>query len=340
MGSTNRREDKIKSWVDFVGRWTLATGERTRRFVCMPLRLAEACLPIPILVVLLLPAAALMATYELLMWKNSTFSQLRRLSETARLSGVQQRRSLRQVWTGRVAMCMARFLRFWPDKLREPRWSHRCQFMGVERLEALLSQGRPVVLVTLHYGNLTELYHWIRSRGIGVAFLTDAVVPAYQNQFDLLADRANGLEGVPRHLGTGHLHLWQARDFLAQPNRILVVVIEGYPTRRDIMVGGPGCWLRVAPGALHLAAIAGAVVIPCLFSAEKYLRSTIRFSEPLADDLVVRRDRHPSGCQQILRQLGPWIGAEPEQSDPTLLHAFRFQENPGFGDEPVKDTDK
>jgi hypothetical protein len=305
-------------------------GARAQRLVIEWLRFAEFCLPIPILVLLLFPAAAVMAIYELLMGKgHSTFRQLRQLSETARLSGTQWRRfSLRRVWAGRLAMCMTRFLRYWPEKLREPRWSRRCQFIGLERLEAILAERRPVVLATLHYGNLTELYHWIRSRGIGVAFLASrdlGSLPAYRNQLDLLADRANGLEGVPRLIGIDLLHLWEARDFLALPNRVLAVAMEGY-TKRPIMVRGPGYTLRMAPGALHLAAMAQAVVIPCLISARKYLSSTIRFGEPLPDDVVACRDRHPLGYEHILRELGPWITTQPEQSAPLLIGAFSFRD--------------
>jgi lauroyl/myristoyl acyltransferase len=282
-------------------------------------------------VVLLFPVAAVMAACELTTWDRSTFDQLRRISDAAeRSEGDPWPRSLQQIWAGRVAMCMARFIRYWPDKLRQPRWRSRCQFAGLERLEAIIRQGRPVVLATLHYGNLTELYHWLRSRGIGVAFLTDASVPAYQNRFDVMADRVNGLEGVRRHIGIGHLQLGQVGDFLAVPNRVLVVVMDGYPTRRDVTVRGPGYGLRIAPGALHLAAISRAAVIPCLFVAGTNLRCTIRLGEPLSDDVVADRDQHVLGCQSIVQQLGPWIGAQPEQSDPTLLRSFNFGDASGL----------
>jgi hypothetical protein len=303
-------------------------GGRAQRLVSEWVRFAEFCLPISILIPLLFPAAAVIATYELLMGKRqSTFHQLRQLSEMAQVSGVPWRRfSFRRAWAARLAMCMARFLRFWPEKLAQPRWRRRCQFIGLERLEAILAEGRPVVLATLHYGNLTELYHWIRSRRIGMAFLISqdpGSVPAYRNELDLLADRANGLEGVPRLIGIDHLHLWKVWGFLALPNRVLAVAMEG-DAKRHIVVRGPGYTLRMAPGALRIAARAHAVVIPCLISASKYLRSTIRFGEPLPDDVIACHDRHPLACEHILRELGPWIATQPEQSAPMLIGAFNF----------------
>ena len=235
-------------------------------------------------------------------------------------------------------MCMLRFLRIWPDKLREPRWNRRCQFSGLERLEQILGEGRPVVLATLHYGNLTELYHWIRSRGIGVAFLIaeSSNVPAHQNALDLLADRANGLDGVPRRIQNDPSHLWQVFKFLAQPNRVLLVAIEAH-TERDIVVCDLGYSLRVALGTLRLAATTRAVVIPCLVSAEKYLRSTIHFGEPLADDIVASRNQPALGYRHILQQLGPWIAAQPEQSARVLIGSLSFlRDSHAFADETVR----
>jgi lauroyl/myristoyl acyltransferase len=320
----------MKIWHAFVERLACAASRRAYRYFAAMLRFVESCLPVPILALFLFPAAAVTAICELVIGKrHSTFRQLHHLAESARHAGAQwRRRSFAQVWTGRVAMCMVRLLRYWPGRLRKQRWRRRCQFVGLERLQALLDEGRPVVLATLHYGNLTELYHCIRSCGIGVAFLTARrdSAPPYRSQLDSLADCANGLEGVPRRIEVGHLNLSQVLGFLAQPNRVLAIPIEGH-TKRDIMVRGPGYFLRAAPGALHLAGMTGAVVIPCLFSAEKYLRSTIRFGEPLADDVVNHRERHPLGYENILQQIGPWLAENPEQSAPELINAISFRQH-------------
>src|ERR1700731_1876254 len=127
---------------------------RAKGLVIEWLRLTEACLPIPILALLLFLPAAVMATHELLIGKDgcSTLAQLRQFLKNVRLSRAEWRPcSLRAVWAGRIAMCMARFLVFWPEQLNRPRWSRRCQFIGLERLEAFLAERRPVVLVTFHY---------------------------------------------------------------------------------------------------------------------------------------------------------------------------------------------
>jgi lauroyl/myristoyl acyltransferase len=308
-------------------------GDLVQRAVVKCLRLAESCLPIPALVLVLLPAAAAIATCELLVGgRHATFRQLRQMSEAARRAGLQWGHcSLWKVWSRRVAMCLARFLRFWPDKLREARWSRRCQIVGLERLETAITRGRPVVLTTLHYGNLTDLILWIRSRGIGIAFLSNRKEedePAYQRDLNFQANRVNGLDGVPAILGIDYLNLWRAVDFLASPNRVLVVAVEGY-SKRDIWTHGHGCDLRIAPGALRLAEKSGAAVIPCLISVGSNMRASIYFDEPLPEDWVADRARYPAACDRIASTLYPWVASQPEQSAPLLIRAVRFGNDQG-----------
>jgi hypothetical protein len=198
----------------------------------------------------------------------------------------------------------------------------------LERLESLLAEGRPVILATLHYGDLTMLYHWLRSRGIGAAFLAAPrrkEEPEFRRSLDGLADRVNGLEGVPHLVYLDQL--WDAQDFLGPRGRVLAIAVEG-DTKRDVAVSGPGYTLHVSPGALRLAAIVGAVVIPCLISSPGCMRSTIRFGLPVADDDVADRDRHPIACEHIVRELMPWILTKPEECGQGLLSAFDPQSSP------------
>lgn len=312
-------------------------GERAQRFGTKHLRWLELRFSISILVLLLYPPAAIIATWELLTSRNhSTFRQLRQLSNQARHSGLRWGRlSLWRIWSARVAMCMARFLRYWPERLGQPRWARRCHFVGLERLQAILAEGRPVVLATLHYGNLTELSAWLRSRGIGAAFLVGRHFKhAYPSELGLLADSVNGLEGVPRVFGNEHQGLWNALEFLRQPNRVLVVAMEGV-TKRDVIVQEQGYELRMAPGALFLAAMAKAAVIPCLISVRRHLNLTIFLGEPLPDEFVTCNELHPLGCERLLKELGRWITPQAEQSEPPLIGSFRFkgwrdrQDHPG-----------
>ena len=192
------------------------------RFGAATIRLVERHCPIFFIYVILWPAAALAACGLNPKWNvGATIRDLRRLPEALR-SSVPGWRWYWVVWSGRVALCMTHSLRFIPDRLRDARWQARCRIEGLDRPNDALAAGRPVILVTLHYGNLTELYHWLRARGMCVAFLADrelAQVPKYRAVLNSMADRVNGLDGVPRFFPTDQL--WEARDFLSSPGRLL-----------------------------------------------------------------------------------------------------------------------
>ena len=282
-------------------------------------RAAERLLPIPLLLPAVWPAAMLMGRRHVL--RGASLRQLRRLPAALapRTAGW---RWLWRVAAGRSAVYTTRLLSFWPDRLREARWSRRCELLGLAPLEAALAAGRPVILATLHYGDLTMLYHWLRSRGLAAAFLAAPrrkEEPAFRRSLDGLADRANGQEGVPRLIYLDRL--WDAQEFLGRPGRVLAMAVDGN-TERDVAVSGPGYVLRLSPGALRLAAITGAAVIPCLISSPGCLRSTIRFGQPVADADVTDRDRHAAACEHIARQLLPWIAAKPEECGLPLLAAL------------------
>ena len=286
------------------------------------LRFAESCLPIPLLYLALWPFAAVMAARELagLGGTGSSFRQLRRLPARLR-PGAPDWRWCRRVWSGRVAMCMTRFLRFWPDRLRDGRWSSRCRIEGLECLDAALGSGRPVIFVTLHFGNLLELYHWLRSRGVVVAFLVSrdlGRMPAYRGELYARADLANGIEGLPRFFQTEQL--WEVRDFLGAAGKCLGTPMDTL-NARHLAASGPGYALRMATGILRLAVIVDAVVVPCLISSPGGLRSTISFAEPVPEEDLASRGRHAHACASIVRAFDPWIASHPEQCGPALLQA-------------------
>jgi lauroyl/myristoyl acyltransferase len=219
---------------------------------------------------------------------------------------------------------MARFFRLWPDRLCEPRWKKRCTFYGNERLEAALSSNRPVVLATVHYGNLTEIYHWLRANGHAIAFLQNIDLTwetSYRDYLETLADRANRMENVPRRFSSEQT--WEANDFLKGGRRLLGVAMD-MPARHPKAVLARGEAIRVSflTGGLRLAAIANAIVLPCVIRATWWLRSEIYFGEPVPDEMVISRNQHVQALEHILHEVSPWIVANPEQCAPHLLRAM------------------
>jgi lauroyl/myristoyl acyltransferase len=293
-----------------------------RRLASEMLRIAERWLPIPALRVLLLPVALAMALRELTSRPDFLLRRLWALPKGLRV-GVPRGAWLWRIWTGRVPLSMNRILVLWSERLREPQWSLECEIRGMELLQAALETGRPVILATCHFGDLTLLYMWLRSRGLQVAFLVARQrrgASPYREALDSLADRVNGLTGVPRLINADSL--WDARDFLDRPGRILGIAMDG-KAPHSVTVQGPSGAIRMTPGALRLAAVVNALVIPCLISAPQSLRSRICIGTPVPDADVACRDRHILACEHIVRELSGWIAERPEQCGKELISAFR-----------------
>ncbi len=283
------------------------------------LRLSERLLPPRLLVLAILPAAMVLGGW--LAFRGVSFRQHYRFV-VAKEPGQSRWRLFWRVWIRRAVAHAARLLILWPDRLGRPRWQRRCEFIGWERLGAALTEGRSVVLATLHYGNLAMIYHWLRSRGVAAAFLASRIRSAalpLRNRLDELADRAYGLQNVPRLFLQDQL--WDAQDFLNTGRHVLGVPIEPKSKRR-VVVNGDGYSLAVSTGFLTMATMAEAVVLPCLISSPGFLRSKIRFGWPIPEADVARRDRHQAACENIVGQLAPWIADRPEECGTVLLVAF------------------
>ncbi|MCG3181862.1 MAG: hypothetical protein BIFFINMI_04297 [Phycisphaerae bacterium] len=295
------------------------------RIVVATLRLAERCLPPALFRGLLCAAAAPLALADLLGLnrRSPTPALLLRLPGGVRPRGGRLRRCGR-FFIKRLAMRMSHFMRFIPERLGRPRWRARCRIEGLDRLEAIRATGRPIVLATLHFGGMAEIFHVLRARGLPAAFLL-AWNPRRQLPFrvrlDDLADRVSGLEGLPHVFELARLR--KAHDFLAGRSdaaggRILLIAVEG-AGEDDPVVPGPGCSIRLRSGFLRLARMTGAAVLPCLLTVTGPLRAVIRIGTPVPDQLVASRALHRQACERVVEQWTPWIAADPEQCSPLLV---------------------
>jgi hypothetical protein len=285
------------------------------------LRLAERLLPVPLLRLLLWPLAAALSAYELTPARR-TYRLFGRLPPSLR-PPLPRWQWLWRLWTRRTGLVMTRFHRFWPDRLREPRWRNQCRIRGGEQLDVILNGGRPIILAMLHYGSLTELYHCLRARGLmvaGVAARSRAQLSDYRKHINSLADAANGMAGIPRFYEFDEMR--SARDHLVKPRRVLMLTLDGYHGLRPLLVRSPDFCLRLGSGAVRLAAITNAVVVPCLITAPGGLAVEIHFRTPVPEDSITDSGRHPEAAEHVVRELLPLIRALHEQSGDPFLCAF------------------
>jgi lauroyl/myristoyl acyltransferase len=177
-------------------------------------------------------------------------------------------------------------------------------------------------LVGLHFGPVSVFYHWLRARRQPAAALVGRNLRGpltYRRCLGRMADRIHGLAGVSRAFEMSQLH--EAVEFLRSPG-VLITSADG-DQGRQLLAQGEDYELSLSPGALRLAALAGAAVLPCLISADPGMGFTIHIGEPVPYDYVTDRRRHEAACQWLLHGFSAVLREYSEQCFSELLYHFR-----------------
>jgi lauroyl/myristoyl acyltransferase len=300
------------------------------RLMIYTLRGLEFLLPVWCLIGLLGPAAGVVAGWQLLRAK-SILEQFDRLLGLAPQS---EPISIWRIWRHWTRVNMTKLLTAWPDRLADPRWRRRGRCIGLEQLEQAAASERPVILATVHYGPLAVLHYWLRAGGLPTAALVyDAAnhLSVSKRLKQLLSDQATGLADVP-HVFNVH-QLRAVFKFLQQPRLLIVAVDDG---RGELPpVAGLDFSLRMATGAVRLAARVNAVVVPCLIRADRSMAFTIHFGAAVPDACVADQRQHPAALVHLLQVFLPLLRAYPEQCAYSLLRCIQTSAPPadGAGDE-------
>ena len=207
----------------------------------------------------------------------------------------------------------------WSERLSEPGWRRRLRVVGRANLDAAVAGGRPVVMVTMHYGVLWSMLRWLRASGIPLAAMSLTQPDPVRDAIDTLADEANGLAGVPRQFGVTRDALREAHEFLGVPGRALAIVFDGGIGARPLTLQRDGVTATVRLGAFRIAQAAGASVLPCLMRARTRMGCAIHFGRPVPDAWIADRQRHADAAAHVFDELWPIARQCPEQFD--LRHA-------------------
>jgi hypothetical protein len=285
------------------------------------IRPLDRILPAPVIQAAFWPAVWTMALLDLA-YLGTPFSAYDRLPGAIR--------SGRSWWTWRALLVrdrtqvfQARLTGYWAGRLTTSRWRRLCRVEGPAASRHLLkSRTRPAVLVTIHFGPLEMLFGWQRSFGVPIAGMSatmEEYLPRYRSQRLALYDREGGLEGLPRIFLPSQL--WEAADFL-RGNRVIQVAMSGGRGRATEVSDG-GLRLPVATGALRLASLVGADLIPCLIRAECGGVVTIVLDDAVPASELLDRRTHPLVCQRLFRFFSPSLRTHPGQINAWLLDRLR-----------------
>lgn len=212
-------------------------------------------------------------------------------------------------------------VRYFQDRLAEPKWSDRCQWIGLDPLRAGVDARQPVILAFCHYGPYSLLRSWLRAAGIPAAILIGAASAKRDPRSQLL----DGILARPDQPTVICLDQLRDATTFAGAGIPLLVAIDG-PAGKQIEIPFNDGWkIQIATGAIRLAVRYQATLFPCIISNEGDWRYRVRVCEPVPQEFLSRNSDWNAAGEWIVNQLKPhWI-AQPEQCGTDLLKCFRHQ---------------
>ena len=225
-------------------------------------------------------------------------------------------------------------LYMWPDRLSSERWLSRCRLEGENNFAAVDDGHRAVVLASLHFGPFEVLPYWLRAHGIAATSVRTRPPEALQSLTDhqySLSPPSNipvfvfveDLIPMPRF---AHL-----RKILG-PGRKLVVMLD--PVRGlQIDIPFEDRVFRMATGAIRLAQMADAELIPCLITETATWKFTIHFGTPVPPQYLGKAPDMQAIGSHLLQEFSKVVTKWPEQCQLRCLRAMWPRSENEAGDE-------
>ena len=212
----------------------------------------------------------------------------------------------------------------WPDRLCAARWLRRCRLEGGSDLIGSREGGRGVVLASLHFGPSEILPYWLRAHGIVTTLIGASPVPDSLESLSSYQDALSPPAGVPLFLSASEFsplpRFAHVGQFLGPGRRLLVMV----DVDRGIQFHVPfeNRFFRMATGAIRLAAMADAELIPCLIAETASWRFVIHFGTPVPRCYFAKSPDMQAIGAHLLGEFSKVITRYPEQCKSRLLSAM------------------
>jgi lauroyl/myristoyl acyltransferase/acyl carrier protein len=294
-----------------VARLQLATAWFSFYF----LRLCERLLPKNVLSLLLWPPAAIFDLLQLP--KRKLLTRWRCFPQSWRPKA--WRFFLRQS----LGLYHSQVIYAWPDRLRSASWLRRCRLEGAGNLMDLRNADRPVVLASLHFGPSELLPYWLRAHGI----VTTTVRTGPPDSLRSLTDYQHTLSppaDVPVFVFVEDLiplPRFSRVSKILGPGRCLLVMVD--PARgRQVDVPFKDRLFRMATGAIRLAQMTNAELIPCLITETATWKFTIHFGTPVPQRHMGTSPDMQAIATHLLNEFSKVISRYPEQCKMRLLSAI------------------
>ena len=212
----------------------------------------------------------------------------------------------------------------WPDRLCTEAWRSRCRVEGKQFLKKSDTDGRGVVLASLHFGAYETLPYWLRAHDIVTTMVRgepalDALKSLSSYQYSLsppanvpLFLSANDFAPLPRFA--------HVRQLVAPGRRLLVMVDVDRGLQFEVPFADR--MFRMASGAIRLAIMAHADLVPCLIWETGPWKFQLFFGVPVPREYLSESpDLQPAG-RHLLGEFAKVVACHPEQCRWRMLSAF------------------
>jgi lauroyl/myristoyl acyltransferase len=208
---------------------------------------------------------------------------------------------------------------YFPERLAESKWMSRCRIEGLDRVLQARQDGRPVVLAFFHSQAYRMPRFWLRAAGVSVANLI-AGKAACRTKLDRLGDGFSPFPEIPTAFYLDQLR--QACKFLAAGNSLLVALDT--PAGKKLNVPICDGWsFQMSTGAMRLAVLYQAELIPCVVIDEGRWRFHIKLGRPVpAEYLAAGTDWSHAG-KHLLKEMLPHFRDHPDQLTEHLAGHFQ-----------------
>jgi lauroyl/myristoyl acyltransferase len=217
----------------------------------------------------------------------------------------------------------AQFISTWPDRLCTARWRSRCRFEGRTNL-AGSRRDRGVVLASLHFGPSETLPYWLRAHGIVATTIRGFPNPDPLGGLTNYRCALNPPAEVPVFLPVNEMsplpRFTHIRQFLGPGRRLLVEV--DVDRGIQFQVRFEDRLFRMATGAIRLAAMADAELIPCLIMETASWKFAIHFGIPVPRRYLGNSPDMQAVGTHLLGEFSKVITRYPEQCRLGLLSAL------------------
>jgi lauroyl/myristoyl acyltransferase len=227
--------------------------------------------------------------------------------------------SVRTVQEKRWQMYLKPILEYFPERLAEPKWMSRCRIDGLDRLLQARQDGRPVVLAFFHTRGYRMSRFWLRAAGVSVANLIAGKV-ATRTKLDRLGDGLSPFPEIPTAFYLDQLR--QASKFLAAGNSLLVAIDTTMGNQLNVPVGEDWTF-QMSTGAMRLAVLHSAELIPCVIIDEGRWRFQIKLGRPVPAEYLAAGADWINAGKHLLDEMLPHCRNHPDQFTEALVTHFR-----------------